>query len=193
MRISQILFVASVLVAFSGTCCKKDNPGPQLPPISTTGACILGSRVNGEVWLPGKKSNGTIDDLEGGLLVRWNPDGNEDTLSYDVLLFCKGKYGDGFQIYSEAISDTGYYRFGYPGGIWPSCSQCDSDGYFNYRRKRYTSGNFKRNYDRFLRFDKKHKIYSGVFSFTAFSSDYRDTIQVTDLRFDIDMNKIIKL
>ena len=186
----KFLYFLSVVVVFLSFGCKKDNPGPQLPPVTTMGACTFGCRVNGEVWLPGKKSNGTIDNLEGGLMVRWNLDGSEDSLSYDFLLFGYGNSGDGFQIYSEAISDTGTYSFGYPRGIWPSCSQCDSYGYFTYKGKSYTSGNFKGNFIRFRRFDKKHKIYSGLFSFTAVTSDQRDTIQVIDGRFDIDMYKI---
>ena len=187
---SQILLAVSILALLFGTSCKKDNQCPQLPPITKTGACTFGCRVNGEVWLPGKKSNGTIDDIEGGIKGRWNLDGSRDTISYDFLLFGYGKNNSSFQVYLSEINQTGAYPVNFSTMMWPAMVQPKSYLFFNDGSRGFQTDFRNTGSVTVTRYDKTNQIFSGQFEFKVFNSNGLDSAVVTDGRFDIDMKKI---
>lgn len=190
MKTSQILSCVFILTLLFGTSCKKDNPGPQLPPATTTGACTFGCRVNGEVWLPGKKSNGTIDDIEGGIKGRWNLDGSRDTLSYDFLLFGYGKNNSSFQVYLSEINQTGTYQVNFSTMMWPAMVQPESYLFFSDGTRTFQTDSRNGGSVTITRYDKSKQIFSGQFEFKVFNKNGIDSAIVADGRFDIDMNKI---
>ncbi len=186
----KFLYFLSVVVVFLSFGCKKENPGPQLPPITTTGACTFGCRVNGEVWLPGKKSNGTLDDIEGGIVERYLNDGTIDTGNFDLLLFANQLNSRVIQLNLSRVNSTGDFFLSQPQLVFPMCTQCESYGYINMDGIAYTSLSIMESKVSLLRYDTLNQIFSGTFSFIGTSQFGKDSIKVTDGRFDIDMNKI---
>lgn len=53
MKHQTFLYLAIILMAFTGSQCKKDkNEEPQLPPETTIGAMTFGCKVDGKVFVP---------------------------------------------------------------------------------------------------------------------------------------------
>jgi len=180
-------YLIPIFLLFTGCkgCDDTPNPEPTLPPVTTTGANTFGCKVNGKLWLPNKKKNSDLSNIEGGIKARWK-DGKNDVNFYDFLLFASNGKGDGFQVYLNRLSSTGISQLTYPFNIWPGCSQCDvSYGYYYAKDKRYTSLEVIESRVNLTRYDTLNLIFSGTFSFTAKNRTGNDTVQVTDGRFDI--------
>lgn len=185
-----LLLILTGLFGCKG-CDDAQNPEPTLPPVTTTGANTFGCNVNGKLWLPNKKKNSDLPNIEGGIKARWKTDGKYDVNFYDFLLFANNGKGEGFQIYLNRLSSAGTSPLIYPFNIWPGCSQCDvSYGYYYTKDKRYSSLEVVESRVNLTRYDTLNLIFSGNFSFTAKNRSGNDTVRITDGRFDIDMIKI---
>ena len=172
---SYFLFAAFVLTLFIAAC-KKNNtttptPLPQpttcdtcLPAITTTGQNTFGCRVNGKVWLPqgGSFQPGVYADLFGNQI---GIGGYNDTRVDDV------------SIWLNPIYDTCYYKF-------PKYDLITARGQYIANRY-YITDSLRTGYIHFSRVDFKQGVFSGTFAFDTYSNDKKDTIHITDGRFDI--------
>ena len=158
--------------------CKKNNttptptPLPQpttcdtcLPAITTTGQNTFGCRVNGKVWLPqnGSFQPGVNADLSGNQI---GIEGYNDTRSEFV------------SIWVNPIYDTCYY-------ILPTNFLSVQRGQFLQLKKYFITDTISSGFIHFTRVDFKQGVFSGTFAFDTYSNDKKDTIHITDGRFDI--------
>ncbi len=184
----QILLLMAISFLLPLACCKKDDPRPELPPITTTGANTFGCRVNGKIWLPSKRQKGSLLQIEGGIVTRYDSLGPEKNW-YDLLIFADNQNGTGFQIYLSRINSSGNYICNKDFFIYPIDPQPNNSYlYFYQNGKDYTTYPPGYGEVELLRYDTIAKVFSGTFFFTSING--KDTLKVTDGRFDIDQRKI---
>lgn len=179
-----------LLLFLLACCCKDKDPEPELPPITTIGANTFGCKVNGKVWLPNKRPNGTLPQIEGGIVTRYDSIGPEKNW-YDLLIFAYKEDNSGFQLFLRRINNTGSFQLYMTQSIWPGCEDCtNSYGYFYREGKRYSTLTLPENKVELLRYDTINKIFSGTFSFLAKNRQGDDTVRITEGRFDINQKQI---
>lgn len=162
MKFVSFLLLLSIL-AFS-TCRDED----ELPAITMEGKNTFGCLVNGKLWLREGRfgQSGTHADLQlasdtiGINLYASNANSSFIISIYDVPSLQTNKPYD---------LATGKYYTSYVS--WLS-GTCDYDS--------IKSGSVT-----LSKFDRTNNIISGIFEFTAYSPDCKETISVTDGRFDI--------
>ena len=170
--------------------CSKDKLSPleQLPPITSRGANTFGCKINGKVWLPSKRPKGDLPQIEGGIVERYANGGPEKNW-YDLLIFAYGEKGTGFQLFLSRINSIGKFKcdkniFIFPVDPQPDYSYCY---YYENEKQFITNPKFQGEIN-LLKYDTISKIFSGTFNFRASSG--KDTIEITDGRFDINQNEI---
>jgi hypothetical protein len=176
-------------ITFISSACKKDNLCPQLPPITMKGACTFGCRVQREFWLAGKKSDGSLDNLEGGIVGRYKNDCSVNTGYFDFLLLGKQLSSSSIQFKLSRINYTGVFFMIHLRLLYPMCTQYESYRYINHDWKEFTSLNIVESNVSLLRYDTLNLIFSGTISFIGISQYGKDSIRVTGGRYDIDMKK----
>ena len=172
---SYFLFSAFVLILFIAAC-KKNNttptqPLPQpttcdtcLPAITNTGQNTFGCRVNGKVWLPQRGS--------------FQPAVNADLFGNQIGIEGYNSSSDVWvSIWLNPILDTCYYKF-------PKYDLITARGQY-LANKDYVTDSLKTGFIHFTRVDFKQGVFSGTFAFDTYSYDKKDTIHITDGRFDI--------
>ena len=177
MKTKHIIYTLLFLLVLSvQKCqCKKDDPTPTpipqpipcdtcLPAITTTGQNTFGCRVNGKVWLPQKGS--------------FQPAVNIDILGNQIGIDGYNSVNDVWLGMSlSPIYDTCYFKF-------PTQSLNKSQGKY-LTNKYYITDTLNTGYIHFTRVDFKQGVFSGTFAFDTYSNDKKDTIHITDGRFDI--------
>lgn len=186
-------YLIPIFLLFTGCkgCDDTPNPEPTLPPVTTTGANTFGCKVNGKLWLPSKRSIGTLPKIEGGIVTRYVGGGREKNW-YDILIFANNNDGSGFQINLSRINSPGVYPLNFTNCVFAACIQMPSYGYYYENENRFSAITIEESKVVLIRYDTINKIFSGTFSFKAkaFYGIRKDTIDVTDGRFDIDQKKI---
>ena len=176
------MIVLSAVVGISS--CGKEKvvePEPDLPPLTTTGRMTFGCYVNGEPWVakvppfqPYYKPTG------GGLHI------NNDNL----LLMFANKISTGNDDYFEVIQ----FRFNKNLDIGINYINYSQSAYKNFNRVNclgeigdYTheiDSTYSNNVEIF-HFDLEKRIISGKFELRVVSLECRDTVLITDGRFDV--------
>ncbi|HPI12249.1 MAG TPA: hypothetical protein PLK63_14490 [Catalimonadaceae bacterium] len=177
MKISQILFAVSILALLFGTSCKKDNPGPQLPPITTTGANTFGCLINGEpvVFNSVKQiSNGLQEDVHGleGLPVDSSDlwlHFESDQHSVDLFL------NDPFANQTWSLNKFTYV---YPVANKPK-DYIRVDGFISSDQ---TQGEF-----RAQNLSQTYPIFSGTFEYECVNPKTCDSLKITNGRLDVNL------
>ena len=173
MKKSILLLASIVLLAAS---CEKDGPldTGKLPPATMSGKNTFGCKINGEVWLPG---GGTIWD--GPIYAKHDMgwvgcdqlfvpashifDDGETSIyqSISINVWCP-KLGENIMTFNK-----GAYK------DFKGCGEYYLD----------TLSTYKLN---ITRLDSVKFIASGTFEFTAINDDFKDTLVITEGRFDVD-------
>lgn len=189
LTLMRIYFIPLLFIL---ACCQDKNPDPGLPPITTTGANTFGCKVNGKIWMPSPRSNGTLPQIEGGIKTRYDSVGPEKNW-YDLLIFAyNNNNGSGFQLFLSRINATGEFPLYFTNCVFPACLVRPSYGYYYENGSRFSALTISESKINLVRYDTLNKIFSGTFSFKAkaFYGPSTDTINITEGRFDIDQKKI---
>lgn len=188
----KIRILSLFILCLATIACDKDKHGPDLPPITTTGANTFGCRINGKVWVPSKRPKGDLPQIEGGIVTRGRPDGTVDINWYKLLIFTYSDNTSGFQLFLSRINSPGEYPLYYTDCVFPSCLSRPNYVYYYEGENEFSALSQPESKLNLLRYDTINKIFSGTFSFKAkiFNGNRVDTINVTDGRFDIDQTKI---
>ena len=186
----KIKILSLFIFCLATMACDKDKHGPDLPPITTTGANTFGCRINGKVWVPSKRPKGDLPQIEGGIVTRYDSIGPEKNW-YDLLIFAYREDLTGFQIFLRRINSIGQYQLFFTPSEFPSCVDCsNSYGYYYTSVSDYKSLPIVESSVNLTQYDTINKIFSGNFSFVALNKNGGDSIFVTDGRFDINQFKI---
>ena len=188
----RMTFILALLgCIFMGVQCEKDDDGlfgnsdnnndknqneePTLPPATQSGKGTFGCKVNGEVWVPEAPPN--INELhadyyKGEFFVSANREINDENTDQGMAIrIDTGWKGEGIYKLSSKFWTNKYAIF------INSKNGCE-----------YTTDTFNTGKLKITHFDSSKRIVSGRFHFTAILKQgncEKDTIQVTDGRFDI--------
>ena len=178
---NTLLTVAMVLSLFS---CKKEDP---LPAATRSGANTFGCKVAGKVWVPdGGGGFSGIKAIEGGIGVSpVNP------YLYNVLIRTYRSDKTKIDLYIRGVSTTGVYRLNSDVGVWPSEIEPRNNygAYYPTPSKALVTNPRYTGTVTVTRADTASGIVSGSFEFTVYDPDSKQTIRVTDGRFDVDSRK----
>jgi hypothetical protein len=138
-----------------------------LPPITTHGAGTFGCKINGKPFVAKGNSmkRGTQLDINNLWVSVWGMD-YSDKINYPDI-----------SITIEPLLDTGVIYF--PNSSISSWVQHRFDN------KIYSSNNLTNGYVHFLRVDYNRRVFSGTFEFDVYSNDGKDTMHITEGRFDV--------
>ena len=176
----KVLFIIlSIILLNPGCHCKKESDAPGLPPATQTGANTLGFYLNGEAWVP-KGFNGRPN-----LTWYYDPgyaDGNLNISAYRFLSEANRQY---FGLGGGGVTGTGTYKIVTlkSGDSKVGISfvrlidSCEIDAYDTtiYRIGEMT----------ITKFDTSNGIISGTFWATIYSPSCKDTLKITNGRFDL--------
>lgn len=176
---SRLALLVFLLSQFS---CRKNSIGePQLPPITQEGKNTFGCKVNGKVWVPSFKCQlfgNQCAELEYTIVPQFN--GNDTSLFFSI----------------SAGNDAGSHDYFV---IAPMQANCFIKGIGNYSDSLSVHffgnlGDFYKYNATFTRMlypefnittiDAAKKVVAGTFAFTLFTRDLKDSVIITDGRFD---------
>lgn len=128
MKYIIVLFSFFAVILLTAASCKKNVVEDPLPPATQTGANTMGCYVNGKVWLPDTRDNGSIprlkaiyvDFLNNGnqLLMTFYRQRNSDNQTLEI--FIKDFHGVG-----KYIMDSTSRIIGMPGSYGPLKNYCN--------------------------------------------------------------------
>ncbi len=158
---------------------KKDEPRPDLPPETQTGANTFGCKINGQIWTPGGRRGGlpgTVPNVDvifdpglcGGNLdakIFQSENGNQ---SFFSLFGCSLTEPETFNL--DGPNGSPDWRLSYIDGS-TSCS-------YSVGNSLYSSGTIT-----FTKVDFPNRIVSGRFECTFYVPNC-DTLRITEGRFD---------
>jgi hypothetical protein len=176
------VFLIIVIVSFSLQCRKdKVSNTIELPPITQEGKNTFGCRVNGKVWIPSFKCQ-LFGNQCAELAYSVHPQFNgTDTVLYfslsagndagshayfEIEPVESGSFIKGVGNYSDSVS---IHFFG-SGDFWKYNA--------TFSRMLYPVFNI-------TTIDAEKKVVAGTFSFTLFTQDLKDSVIITDGRFDL--------
>ena len=158
--------------------CKK-NELNALPPATQTGANTFGCLVNGKAWVPGGKKLFNDKPLEGAYI--------DTPFQQDCLwIQAVNKDGTGFNIFLKKVISIGEYPLDinivavYPTSINPSNYAYYYDGTGGFITTATHTGKVA-----ITKADTVGKTVSGTFEFTGYNPKTRQTVSVTQGRFDV--------
>jgi|GEM_PF-2930066 len=163
MRILANILLLFYLTSFALSC--KDDDTPILPPATSVGAGTFGCRIDGQVYIPqGAYSEPLVQPDRKMIVVSGS--------SFDVhfVLVARDTI--------DAIVENRSYYFNQQNITCEYHSLKDKDD-CDYRDTP-VSGFIK-----FSKIDFVSNIFSGVFEFSAFSTDCNRAVNITEGRFDI--------
>jgi hypothetical protein len=182
MKKSIPFLFASIL--FFAASCKKDDPlnTDKLPPATTSGKNTFGCKVNGEVWIAHIEGGGIFDDpiyAKHYLAVNHPILGDCDQL----LVVGKRKYDEQADISQQVSVELRCPKLGenqllFNKGAFLDFRICNQ-GY------RYALDTLSPCTVFITRLDSINFIASGTFEFTAINDDCKDTLRITEGRFDV--------
>ena len=176
-----------LIILFSVTGCKKNNPVDQLPPATQTGANTFGCLINGEIFLPKGPSLSPI------LQCAYQYLNTSYSKGYFFQLSAKEKGSKECELYSISLGTDSLQIFQsntYPLVNYETGKTSAQYSYF-YNCGQFINYNTSNNVVGLLtikRLDEINQIVSGTFWFNAVSTN-GDTTKVTDGRFDMQFTK----
>lgn len=187
MHYLKLIFFGACLSCLALQCDKDDENNPsstgnnqkRLPPKTQSGENTIGFKVNGEVWRPynflGKVVEAEYntyydeekDKKESWLSIeaRWHKEGNQEDFYLDMAnIFSSGKFEcDDDELYSMEFTESE------DGTVKNICLSCPKP----------ISGQIN-----VTKLDTVNQVISGTFSFKAYCQQTKDTLNITDGRFD---------
>jgi len=183
--LSAIRFSALLLcLIFCMASCKKEDSSPfptPLPAATQVGANTFGCRINGKTWIPdGGGGFSGIKPIEGGYLY------TKKNIYINTYRRDKTK----IEIYLPNTVQTGTYELNNNTGLVDVdlnpkryAFYKDADDNYYITNSQYTGQiTITQN-------DTVRGIISGTFNFTAYSPNSKQTIRITDGRFDIESRR----
>jgi hypothetical protein len=155
---------------------KKDEPNPQLPPETQTGANTFGCKVNGQIWTPAGDRPGFVPNVDviydagfcgGNLDAKIFQNQNENE-SFFVLFGCSLTESKTFSL--DGPNGNPDWRLSYIDGN-TACS-------YSVGNDLYSNGTVT-----FTKVDFPNRIVSGRFECTLYVPGC-DTLRITEGRFD---------
>lgn len=175
MKHISIFSLLFLLIVTTGSNCKKNIFGEELPPATQEGKNTCGFLVNGKVWVPTKNSTDELSSY-------YDPTYNGGTFQINATKYNEGN-NSGFTSFVVAASNvtrTGYHRL----NVNP-----DAIGKFansiNYCFMSWDDT--IPNHNAFLnitKFDLQNRIISGAFEF-ALAKPGCETVRIAQGRFDM--------
>ncbi|MBK9211512.1 MAG: hypothetical protein IPO14_00740 [Saprospiraceae bacterium] len=170
-NILTILTSVAIILSLASSC-KKEKMPDALPPITTEGKGTFGCKINGEIWIP--KTQDEFLGTNFNLYAAW------EATPQRISVIASKRYDDyaqEFAIYiyepiTMGVLDTNVISMRY---IDVNIS---IDYYHNYMYKKFT--NFI-----ITRYDKTNRIVSGTFEGLLVKSITKDSIRITEGRFDV--------
>ena len=191
MKTKIYLFSLLVFWLLTAGACNEDDSHheDQLPPITQTGANTAGYKLNGKVILPKDlPANWSLPSGYKGLIADYE---KEQLYDYGKNLFIirithytnSYKEEQVLKIYKSVLDDTEYVFYRVSGN-----GKAIGDDYLGYTstlkliEKKIT----------WLRKDTINQIYSGTFSIKYVDKETQEKTEITDGRFDINLNTLNK-
>lgn len=186
------------LFALTFANCENNDPQEQLPPITQTGANTFGAIVDGNLFIPKTSYTFTPGSSERkGLRVLYGENFN-NTNGDDKWIIKANNYKDSpetyIYIYIPTLKNnkTSHIINVSDGSETSNLSNAHIYSLINLGNRQYRSFNDSGNLE-FSRLDIANGIYSGTFSVKLKNKDdANDIIEITNGRFDIDLNTVNK-
>ena len=170
-NILTILACIAIILSLASSC-KKEKMPDSLPPITTEGKGTFGCKINGEIWIPK-----TQDEFLGNnfnLYAAW------EATPQRIRMVASKRYddfGQEFAIYiyepiTLGVLDTNVISMRY------TDVNISIESYQNHMFRQFT--NFI-----ITRYDKTNRIVSGTFEGILVKPITKDSIKVTEGRFDV--------
>ncbi|MBK9211513.1 MAG: hypothetical protein IPO14_00745 [Saprospiraceae bacterium] len=171
-NILTILVSVAIILSLASSC-KKEKMPDSLPPITTEGKGTFGCKINGEIWIPK-----TQDEFLGNNFNLYSI--YEEDLPKRISVVASKIYDDFKQefaifIYEPitmGVLDTNIINMRY------ADVNISIESYKNHKYKQFT--NFI-----ITRYDKTNRIVSGTFEGLLVKSITKDSIRITEGRFDV--------
>lgn len=180
MKILPVVCLLICLGIVSLSCQKEKLPKP-----SRSGKNTFGCKINGKNWVPhGTGGFGRIEPTSGGYFYSANnrPDvwirAYDDRKSFD--LFLNNVTTTGEYLLNQTTRPKGQLLRPANYGAYSIDGNTIDDPDYAYITSRQYTGKVT-----VTRADTVNRIVSGTFEFTAYDSDSKKTVRVTDGRFDI--------
>jgi hypothetical protein len=167
-----LLSLAALLLL--STCTKPDP----LPPVTEVGAHTFGCYVDGQPFVPGKRSGWNapsalrfgFEDLRGGRYFSIEAGGSD---------------GRGFFFFVKGATRVGQYKVNFD--AQPFTIDFGTPGYIQYFEPGagYVTTSTHVGWFNLTRCDTARGIYSGTFELQAYSPETKRTVNITDGRFDL--------
>lgn len=187
------IFLAIIISSMILFGCKKDSgvnnsnttQSDQLPPITTTGENTFGCKVDGVVWVPNVPPGNiriSADYSNGVCFVNGRKFAyNSDYTSYTVF------QSVGLNVFT-GFSTIDTIKLTWP-HTWPSTSFDKAKGNFIDWIPgdcEYETDSLREGYLKIIYMDTINQIMSGVFEYSAWSSDCNRVVNITEGRFDVE-------
>ena len=168
-----------LLVLFS---CKKNDP---LPAATQNGANTFGCKVNGKPWIPdGGGGFSGIKPVEGGYQGSYI----SDPTKCNAYIRSRKMDRTVIHLFIREVCEKGVYDLNSNTGTWDVQQRPLSYGlYIDADKNYYITDREHRGKVNVTRADTANGIISGTFNFTAVNPTTKQTITITDGRFDINL------
>jgi len=183
--LSAIRFNALLLcLIFCVASCKKENSSP-LPAATQVGAHTFGCKINGKTWVPdGVGGFAQIKAISGGYYE--DADGNLTNVYISTYHSDRTK----IDIYIKNVTKAGVYPLDQVTNIrFAELRPLNYGAYFPDTGKAFVTNPTYTGTVTITRADTVNFIVSGTFEFTVYDPDSKQTIRITDGRFDIDSKR----
>jgi hypothetical protein len=173
--------ITMVFLFINQSCKKSYPPQPTLPPITQQGYNTFGCMVDDHLWLPNAKCN-FFPDRCRAISVIVSPQNNGTRLPVGIRIMAMGISGgesSSFVIQTKNPGNPSPNLIFRPGNIYDSLDIEYQEWPFIYQGFNIRPGTFE-----ITKLDTLKGIISGTFAFTL-HANYRDSIVVTDGRFDL--------
>jgi hypothetical protein len=183
MNMKTMLCCLAVLIVFS-TC--KKNELDALPPATQTGAMTFGCLIDGKAWVPqGGGLFSGLKPVEGGYIGAASAGGMRN----NVWISANSTNGEGMDFYLRQVNKPGEYLLNSDTGLRPAILL--PENYMIYYGKGFYYGTTSQYTGKIIvtRADTTQGVVSGTFEFTGYNPTTKQTISVTQGRFDVDTKK----
>ena len=176
-RVWAFAAILFCFILFGG--CKKETP---LPQATQTGANTLGCKVNGKVWVAEDSDemfNRTFG-VEGGYEFAYI-----DTIRNNIWIQARRNDRTFLHLFVRQVDKPGVYPLRLATGAAPGAIVPYSYGLYYDSSKEFMTGPGHTGSVTVTRADTVNKIIAGTFEFTGYDPKTKQTISVTEGRFDV--------
>jgi len=188
--LSAIRFNALLLcLIFCVASCKKENSSPfptPLPAATQVGAHTFGCKINGKAWVPdGVGGFAQIEAISGGYVGS-----SISPVRNSVFISTYRSDRTKIDLHIQAVNQPGVYQLDQRTGIiYAELRPLNYGAYFPDTGKAFVTNPTYTGTVTITRADTVNFIVSGTFEFTVYDPASKQTIRITDGRFDIDSKR----